>query len=122
MNIQGSFEVLVKRRILETVSQVMNWAFALLILAWILVAATYVFSVVDPFYELLAGIVNVLVWLQGIMFLLVLVLSFAVWATDYSFPVGLLIWSLVRTLLASLVLIVTYSLDRIAEKGIAFSL
>jgi len=111
-----------KRRLLDTIDSLMNWLFGLLVLFVILSYLTFVFETDISLFNLLQIIVNLFAGIEILVFALEFVLLLSVWATNYQFNVKLMLWSLFRTLLSTLMVLSLNLLNKILESGLNITL
>ncbi len=100
----------------------MNWLFGLLVLFVVLGYLTFVFETDISLFNLLQIIVNLFAGIEILVFVFQVILSISVWATDYHYDVKTILWSFVRTVISTVLVLSLNLLNKILESGLDISL
>ena len=111
-----------KRRLFDTIDSLMNWLFGLLILFVVLCFLTFVFETYVSLFSFLQILVNLFAGIEILVFAFEVILSITVWATDYNFSTGTMIWAFFRTALSAVMVVSLNFLNRVLENGLSISL
>lgn len=111
-----------KNRVFETTDSIMNWFFAFLVAFTLLYLSTVLVILRYNLYGFFLKAINILAWVQICTSVILVLLAFSIWITDYQFPIGRFLWAVIRSLLSLALMILCNTVNVISESGTVISI
>ena len=111
-----------KNRVFETTHSLMNWAFAFLVAFTLMYLSTVLVILRYNLYGFFLRAINILAWVEICTSAILSILAFSIWITDYQFPIGRFLWTVIRALLSLVLMVLCNTVNVISESGTVISI